>query len=110
MGALLAFPGVLVPGVVAVGVTGAVWIDPPAVADGARQLTSLLMTSAFLLVATMGEEVGWRGLALPSLQRHRSPLAASVVQQPIADVVDNSVPDHVGVCCHRRRCESYLPV
>ncbi len=42
-------------------------------------LGSVLTQVLFLLVASTGEEVGWRGLALPGLQAHRGPLVASIV-------------------------------
>jgi uncharacterized protein len=33
----------------------------------------------FLLIATLGEEIGWRGVALPALQQRNSPLKASII-------------------------------
>jgi membrane protease YdiL (CAAX protease family) len=32
-----------------------------------------------LLIANLGEEIGWRGYALPRLQQHVNPLASSVI-------------------------------
>jgi CAAX protease family protein len=40
---------------------------------------SLATSAVFLLVASTGEEVGWRGLALPALQAQGGPLRASIV-------------------------------
>ncbi len=39
----------------------------------------LLVNCIFLAIATLGEEIGWRGVALPSLQRQHSPLRASLI-------------------------------
>ncbi|MDZ4180606.1 MAG: CPBP family intramembrane glutamic endopeptidase [Coriobacteriia bacterium] len=40
---------------------------------------ALLTSVVFLLIAATGEEVGWRGYALPALQAKHTPLAASVI-------------------------------
>jgi len=47
----------------------------------AQQVTAvaLLVNVVMLSLATLGEEIGWRGVALPALQRSQSPLAASLV-------------------------------
>jgi membrane protease YdiL (CAAX protease family) len=45
----------------------------------ALSAASLLISIFFLLLATMGEEIGWRGLALPALEQHRSAFKASLV-------------------------------
>jgi membrane protease YdiL (CAAX protease family) len=42
-------------------------------------VASLLSSAVFLLVAASGEELGWRGLALPALQSRVGPVRASVV-------------------------------
>jgi membrane protease YdiL (CAAX protease family) len=42
-------------------------------------IASLLSSVVFLLVAASGEELGWRGLALPALQTRIGPVRASVV-------------------------------
>lgn len=63
----------------AVVIAAAAGIDPPAVTEDAHQVASLVTTSVLLLVAALGEELGWRGLALPSLQVGRSPMVASMV-------------------------------
>jgi membrane protease YdiL (CAAX protease family) len=38
---------------------------------------ALVVNGLFLLIATLGEEIGWRGVALPALQQRCSPLVAS---------------------------------
>jgi len=44
-----------------------------------QPLSALLVNVIFLLLATLGEEIGWRGVALPALQTKSSALAASAV-------------------------------
>jgi membrane protease YdiL (CAAX protease family) len=39
----------------------------------------LIVTVIFLLIAVLGEEIGWRGVALPALQQRTSVLVASLV-------------------------------
>jgi uncharacterized protein len=39
----------------------------------------LLVNILILGIATLGEEIGWRGVALPGLQRQYSPLKASLI-------------------------------
>lgn len=65
----------LVLGIPAVMLAGAAWkgtLSPP---------VSTGLASAVLLAAVIGpmEELGWRGFALPLLQRHLSPVAAGLV-------------------------------
>lgn len=43
----------------------------------------LLLALAVWLAAGLGEEVGWRGYALPQLQRRLSPLAATLALAPL---------------------------
>lgn len=40
---------------------------------------ALIVNIIFLLIATLGEEVGWRGVALPALQQKHSALKATLV-------------------------------
>lgn len=40
---------------------------------------TLVINIVILAVAALGEEIGWRGLALPSLQQRYSPLGASAI-------------------------------
>jgi membrane protease YdiL (CAAX protease family) len=40
---------------------------------------SLLVNIIFLLIASLGEEIGWRGVALPSLLQRYNPLMASTI-------------------------------
>lgn len=57
----------------ALGGSGLTWNDP-------RQLYLVIPVFLYvLLFSVLGEEIGWRGYALPRLQDTRSPLAASVI-------------------------------
>lgn len=40
---------------------------------------SLIVNVIFLTIAALGEEMGWRGVALPALQRKHSPVKSSLV-------------------------------
>jgi uncharacterized protein len=54
---------------------------------GVGSLSTILMVFAVRLInpleGPMGEEPGWRGLALPSLQNGRSPLVATLILAPL---------------------------
>ena len=39
----------------------------------------LIANLIFLTIASLGEEIGWRGVALPSLQKKYSPLISSAI-------------------------------
>lgn len=45
----------------------------------AMPLSAWIVNVFFLLLATLGEEIGWRGVALPTLQKSQRPLKASAV-------------------------------
>jgi membrane protease YdiL (CAAX protease family) len=49
------------------------------IAAGKLTLVELLINAVFLLIATLGEEIGWRGAALPGLQARYSPLKSSLI-------------------------------
>ncbi len=42
-------------------------------------ISTLIANIIFLTIASLGEEIGWRGVALPSLQRKYSPFVSSLV-------------------------------
>jgi membrane protease YdiL (CAAX protease family) len=70
------------PSLLLVAAAGVVSLADPtrAVAPLAPQpLAGLLINVVFLALATLGEEIGWRGVALPALQARSSALAASAV-------------------------------
>jgi membrane protease YdiL (CAAX protease family) len=52
--------------------------DPVRAAPGLT-VGALLSTVVFLLISSTGEEVGWRGLALPALQARHGPVLSSIV-------------------------------
>jgi membrane protease YdiL (CAAX protease family) len=53
--------------------------DPPVTPLLPVAPAALFVNVVFLALATLGEEIGWRGVALPALQQWQSPLLASVV-------------------------------
>jgi membrane protease YdiL (CAAX protease family) len=53
--------------------------QPPLAPAAPLSIVAFAVQAFFLLVATLGEEIGWRGLALPVLQQRHSPLAASLI-------------------------------
>lgn len=53
--------------------------QPPLTPAVPLSLGAFALQAVLLLLATLGEEIGWRGLALPALQQRHSPLAASGV-------------------------------
>lgn len=69
--ALLLFPLVAVGGLLAHSVFGG--------PQPALRTTSLLPQVIVILLISLGEEFGWRGFALPRLQRHLSALLSSLV-------------------------------
>jgi membrane protease YdiL (CAAX protease family) len=48
---------------------------PQAVASAAAFIVNVI----FLLIATLGEEIGWRGVALPALQQRNRPIKSSLI-------------------------------
>jgi membrane protease YdiL (CAAX protease family) len=55
------------------------WGHPPVMRQPPVAPAALVVNVFFLALATLGEEIGWRGVALPALQRRHSALAASAV-------------------------------
>jgi membrane protease YdiL (CAAX protease family) len=53
--------------------------QPPILAAPQTSIAALLINVFFLLIATLGEEIGWRGLALPALQQRHSARMSSVI-------------------------------
>jgi membrane protease YdiL (CAAX protease family) len=56
-----------------------IWGNPPVEAIPVASAGTLAVNIFFLIIASLGEETGWRGLALPELQKRFSPLTASVI-------------------------------
>src|SRR5215216_4086135 len=71
---------------VTVGLNVALGAGAPSLA-GVGSLSTILMVFAVRLIdplnGPMGEEPGWRGLALPGLQGGRSPLVATLILAPL---------------------------
>jgi uncharacterized protein len=57
----------------------ALWRGNMPVASVSLTTSSLIVTIFFLLLATLGEEIGWRGVALPTLELRGTALRASAV-------------------------------
>ena len=53
--------------------------QPTITSEPVTSIISLVINIIFLLLATTGEEIGWRGLALPALQQRMSALKASII-------------------------------
>lgn len=53
--------------------------QPPVTPQPPVAPVALAINIVFLALATLGEEIGWRGVALPTLQQQRSALASSVI-------------------------------
>jgi uncharacterized protein len=55
------------------------WGNPPVTPSPIGSASALIVNVFFLLIATLGEEIGWRGVALPGLQAKHTALVASLV-------------------------------
>jgi membrane protease YdiL (CAAX protease family) len=62
---------------------GAIWAaaggSPPIEVVDVLSFGALAVNLVFLLIASVGEEIGWRGVALPGLEQRASALRASLV-------------------------------
>jgi membrane protease YdiL (CAAX protease family) len=52
--------------------------QPPIAPAAPLSLAAFAFQAFFLLIATLGEEIGWRGVALPALQQRYGPAVASL--------------------------------
>lgn len=53
--------------------------SPPVTLSLPAFVAALIVSVILLLIATLGEEIGWHGIALPALQQRRSAFNASVI-------------------------------
>ncbi len=53
--------------------------QPPIEAAPQTSIAALLVNIFFLLIATLGEEIGWRGVALPALQQRYNARVSSLI-------------------------------
>lgn len=53
--------------------------NPPVTFVPPSSSSIFIVNIIFLLIATLGEEIGWRGVALPALQSRRSALVSSII-------------------------------
>jgi membrane protease YdiL (CAAX protease family) len=74
--AVLVYPAVLVAAGLAYNAFGG---NPPVTVVSPFSISALVVNIVFLAIASLGEEIGWRGLALPGLLQRYSPLRASLV-------------------------------
>jgi len=74
--AVLIYPALLVAAGLAYNALGG---QPPAALVQPFSAGGLLVNVIFLAIATLGEEIGWRGLALPGLLSRYGPLRASLI-------------------------------
>ncbi len=74
--AALAQPALLALAALAASLGGG-W--PPVTPLSPLSTAAFIVNVVFLLLATLGEEIGWRGVALPALQTRRSALASSCI-------------------------------
>jgi membrane protease YdiL (CAAX protease family) len=70
-------PGLLV---LAALVYNAFWGNPPVSRIPIGTASAFIVNAVFLLIATLGEEIGWRGVALPGLQaKHNSQISSLIL-------------------------------
>ena len=55
------------------------WSNPEVATETGVSSSAFIINVFFLIVATLGEEIGWRGLALPALERKYSAFWASFI-------------------------------
>ena len=53
--------------------------DPEALSLQAGTISSVVTNLVILAIATLGEEIGWRGVALPFIKRYHAPLPSSLI-------------------------------
>jgi CAAX protease family protein len=74
--AVLVFPALLVTAALLYNLFGG---NPPVKVNAPVSTSVLLINIIALTLATFGEEIGWRGAALPALQKKYNPLVASLI-------------------------------